>query len=341
MRTVIIAISVIFSTAALYVTILTIMLPTERSAESLTLAPEEAPTASLPPRKPAASSSFRQAEGKAEYLPVPQSSGSTHGASEDSDSEEAIQRLKEEQETYQTLVSDLQQNIAALESEPERRDQGGEIDHIREKQSATGEEMRQLREEIVLLQQVVEDRGMKEEATVAPATTPSGGADPVEDQQSGETPIIPEGQPLPHFAVMTGSEEGGKVIAILGGGAFPVGRETPSEGLVGAIQNLLPEIVISADSMIVVEGHADSTPASSGREGSVADNKALSLRRAEVVARLLEAEGIDPARISIAGFGDTRPLAPNTTSNGRAENRRVEIRLIPVREGGDVQKRKD
>jgi chemotaxis protein MotB len=141
--------------------------------------------------------------------------------------------------------------------------------------------------------------------------------------------------------VVTGSEEEGKVIAILGGGAFPVGREAPSEDLLEAIQNLLPEIVISADSMIVVEGHADSTPARLSREGSVADNKALSLRRSEVVARLLEAEGVDPARISIAGFGDTRPLAPNRTADGRAENRRVEIRLIPARGSGEVRKRKD
>jgi flagellar motor protein MotB len=343
MRTVIIVMAVIFSAAALFVTALTATLPTERSAGSLILAPEDAPTASPAPLKPAANSSLRQTAGKTEYLPVPQPAGSIYGESEDSDSEEAVQRLKEEQETYQTLVSDLQQDIAALESELERRDQGSEIEHIREKQTASGEEMRQLREELALLQQVVEHRGVKEKVTVAPVATPSETPDPVEGQRSREAPLIPDKQhPPPRFTVVSGSEEGGRVIAILGGGAFPSGQETPSEDLLQAIRNLLPEIVINADSMIIVEGHADSMPTRSGQEGSLADNKTLSLQRAESVALLLEVEGVDPSRISIAGLGATRPLAPNTTADGRAENRRVEIRLIPASsESGAVQKRQD
>jgi flagellar motor protein MotB len=92
---------------------------------------------------------------------------------------------------------------------------------------------------------------------------------------------------------------------------------------------MLPAIVISPESLIVVEGHADSTPIKSGGGGTSSDKKALSLQRAEAIARLLEEEGVDPARIAIAGYGDTRPLAPNTTEDGRAENRRVEIRLVP------------
>jgi flagellar motor protein MotB len=45
------------------------------------------------------------------------------------------------------------------------------------------------------------------------------------------------------------------------------------------------------------------------------------------VVRFLVAKGVDPAMLSAAGFGDTRPVASNGTAAGRAKNRRIEIVL--------------
>jgi flagellar motor protein MotB len=163
-----------------------------------------------------------------------------------------------------------------------------------------------------------------------PAAPPRKNSVPEEDRPRREPgATTPEGPPAQRYPVVTGAEEEGRLIAILGGGLFPSGEKTPPEELLQAILRILPAIVVSPESLIVVEGHADSTPTRAGGGGSFADNKALSLQRAEVIARLLEEEGIDPARIAVAGYGDTRPLAPNTTEDGRAENRRVEIRLVP------------
>ena len=55
----------------------------------------------------------------------------------------------------------------------------------------------------------------------------------------------------------------------------------------------------------------------------------LSLFRAKTVAGMFEKEGISSKRISAIGYGATRPIATNATSEGRAKNRRVVVRLIP------------
>jgi outer membrane protein OmpA-like peptidoglycan-associated protein len=70
-----------------------------------------------------------------------------------------------------------------------------------------------------------------------------------------------------------------------------------------------------------LEGHTDNV-------GGDAYNQALSEKRAEAVKERLVKRGIDPARISTAGFGETRPIADNKTAKGRAENRRVEVLIL-------------
>ena len=75
---------------------------------------------------------------------------------------------------------------------------------------------------------------------------------------------------------------------------------------------------------VVITGHTDST-------GSAAYNQRLSERRALAVARYLQAQGVDPRRIEAVGMGESMPIASNATPEGRAQNRRVEIRIRPRR----------
>jgi chemotaxis protein MotB len=77
---------------------------------------------------------------------------------------------------------------------------------------------------------------------------------------------------------------------------------------------------------IKVIGHTDSIPLSGGPFGS---NLGLSsVRAANVGNYLIERLGVDPGRVTTAGSGDLRPIADNTTPEGRAQNRRVEITLL-------------
>lgn len=75
--------------------------------------------------------------------------------------------------------------------------------------------------------------------------------------------------------------------------------------------------------VVGVFGHTDNT-------GSTATNEALSLRRAESVMGVLEVDGVPTARMRARGFGYTQPIASNDMPEGRAKNRRVEIRIQPV-----------
>jgi outer membrane protein OmpA-like peptidoglycan-associated protein len=73
------------------------------------------------------------------------------------------------------------------------------------------------------------------------------------------------------------------------------------------------------DLKILIEGHTDNA-------GGAATNLALSDQRAAAVKAALVAQfGLDGARITTKGFGDTKPVGPNATALGRAQNRRVEI----------------
>lgn len=88
-----------------------------------------------------------------------------------------------------------------------------------------------------------------------------------------------------------------------------------SEPLLDALYTGLKD---AAESEISIIGHTSS-------EGSEAYNKELSTRRAESVVAALAARGIDAARLSAEGLGESRPIADNTTEAGRSLNRRVEI----------------
>lgn len=72
------------------------------------------------------------------------------------------------------------------------------------------------------------------------------------------------------------------------------------------------------DWKLTIEGHTDST-------ATAAHNQDLSLRRANAVETYLVTAGVDGGRLKAVGFGATKPVAPNGTETGRAQNRRVEL----------------
>lgn len=81
-----------------------------------------------------------------------------------------------------------------------------------------------------------------------------------------------------------------------------------------------------------VEAHSDNAPFKKGLLGGYAGHWELTAARATAVARWLhEHAGLDPARLSAAGFGEFRPAKPNDTPEGRAANRRVVIVVAPLK----------
>jgi len=88
-----------------------------------------------------------------------------------------------------------------------------------------------------------------------------------------------------------------------------------SDKVLGEIATLLKN---QPDWKITVEGHTDNV-------GAKAANQTLSQKRAESVVAWLGNHEVDRARLAAAGFGDTKPVQDNTTEEGRAKNRRVEL----------------
>lgn len=85
------------------------------------------------------------------------------------------------------------------------------------------------------------------------------------------------------------------------------------------------------DKAIVIEGHTDDVPISQELSKRFPSNWELSTARAASVVRYLQDEvGIPPERLSAVGFGPYRPVASNDTPEGRARNRRIEIKLVPL-----------
>lgn len=86
---------------------------------------------------------------------------------------------------------------------------------------------------------------------------------------------------------------------------------------------------------IEVQGHSDDVPLSSRLAQRYGSNWELAGARAAQVVRLLESEGVDPHRLSSVSFGQWAPVRSNDTPEGRAYNRRIEIRLIPVADAAE------
>ena len=74
---------------------------------------------------------------------------------------------------------------------------------------------------------------------------------------------------------------------------------------------------------IEIAGHADAT-------GPESYNLRLSERRARAVVQYLTREGIESGRISVVFHGESKPVAPNTTPDGRRRNRRVEFKILKL-----------
>jgi len=74
---------------------------------------------------------------------------------------------------------------------------------------------------------------------------------------------------------------------------------------------------------IEVGGHTDNV-------GSDSYNQQLSEKRASSVAQYLIGKGIDVGRITWKGYGEQQPMSSNETEEGRAENRRTEIRIVGI-----------
>jgi chemotaxis protein MotB len=109
---------------------------------------------------------------------------------------------------------------------------------------------------------------------------------------------------------------------------FPEGGYQLSAAGQAALSQFAPQLSSVQNAKVVVYGFTDNLPVGPAlQRAGIADNLDLSSRRAAAVVAFLRAQGVNPNILSAKGFGETHPVAPNDTPQGRAQNRRIEIVL--------------
>lgn len=108
---------------------------------------------------------------------------------------------------------------------------------------------------------------------------------------------------------------------VLKGVSFAVASATLRPEATPTLGSVAAALIANPGLRIEVQGHSDA-------QGDPARNMTLSERRAQAVKSFLVKEGIAADRISVKGFGQTQPVASNATAAGRADNRRVEFRIV-------------
>jgi chemotaxis protein MotB len=109
--------------------------------------------------------------------------------------------------------------------------------------------------------------------------------------------------------------------------AFPSGGFTLTRAGKAKLDEIIPALqALPPGGKVVVYGYTDDHPVGRALKAKgIVDNLDLSSKRANEVVRYLQSKGIDPNVMSAKGRGDTHPVAPNETREGRAQNRRIEI----------------
>lgn len=164
----------------------------------------------------------------------------------------------------------------------------------------------------------------------APAVVPQEAAPP----RSGAYPPRPLDSDndgvLDNFDVCPGTLPGTRVdrsgcalpaqnITLLGV-HFELNSDTLTPGSLSILDQAAAALKGQPGMRVRVAGHTDSI-------GSKRANEDLSMRRARSVKHYLAAQGVDPRRLAVKGYGESQPVASNETKSGRAKNRRVEFEV--------------
>ena len=168
--------------------------------------------------------------------------------------------------------------------------------------------------------------GEMTKAAAAPAPAESEMKKADEDAMSKQEAAAPAAAPAPAPAPVAAAEPAEKAepqfrnLSLSSGATFELGGSQLSAEGKAAVATILRQFDGEEIRAVRVEGHTDD-------RGAAAFNQQLSEKRAAAVVDELVANGVDASVIEMEGFGESRPIADNNTREGRAKNRRVDIKV--------------
>lgn len=145
----------------------------------------------------------------------------------------------------------------------------------------------------------------------------------LEDLQTKFKKIIDAG----HLKVTT--RHGRVVLQMHNDVLFDVGESDVKPAGKQALEEVAATLRTVGGKRFQVAGHTDNAPITTGKKFLYPTNWELSAARAISVVKLLVTQGVDPGVLSAAGYGPYDPVAANTSPDGQAKNRRIEITLVP------------
>ena len=240
--------------------------------------------------------------------------------------------LRTEHETTQSLLEE--RNLALKKREEELAAGQKREQDLQAALASAKEDVKELNDRIYALEaeraRVLKDRSAME-ASVAEMTTALN-----ELQQRKEEAEARMGEYRALLAKFRGLIDAGKlkvrivegrmVVVLASDVLFPSGSASLSKdgkAAVGEVATLLASI---PRRQFQVEGHTDNVPISTAQYPS---NWELAAARALTVVKTMREVGMPPDRISAASFGDSKPAVANDSAEGRAQNRRIEITIVP------------
>lgn len=116
-------------------------------------------------------------------------------------------------------------------------------------------------------------------------------------------------------------------VVLPGDISFDTGSAQVKESFRSSLDGVAESLVENPASQINVFGHTDST-------GNYSSNLELSQSRAQAVSNYLQSRGVEPRRLVVVAIGPDNPIGDNKTVDGRAKNRRVEIKIVPHAQNG-------
>jgi outer membrane protein OmpA-like peptidoglycan-associated protein len=207
------------------------------------------------------------------------------------ESEAAIASLQQQKAASEAAVRNAKRELAAIQGEKEsmeaaKRALEGSLDSMRQEQEAMKASLESMQENMA---------GLKREKELLESRLQDA---------------------LSHVADTRESARG--FIVNLPDILFDVNQAALKPGAKIVLAKLAGILLIMQDLNLRIEGHTDST-------GSASYNLELSQRRSESVMGWLAEEGLSSERMSAYGYGFDRPIADNSSAEGRKQNRRVEI----------------
>ena len=228
-------------------------------------------------------------------------------------------------------VADLNKDLKSSKSESQQR-----IGELRQKVDDLAAENARLKQEVDRL--FAENGKLKDEAARLKAETERLGGEiaglqkakeevqktsqtyeQLLDKMKGE---IAQGQ-------VTISELKGKLtVNLVDAVLFDSGKAEVKEDGLAVLQKVVDILKTVKDKTIRIEGHTDNVQIRGLLATKYATNWELSAARAINVTRFLQQQGLEPAALAAAAYGEYKPVAPNDSDEGRAKNRRIEIVLV-------------